>query len=73
VTGVPTERTGMGMPGMGGVMGAPGLSGAGMDVRPNWRMVPRCTLKFEKITGGRKLTCTCCVLLNNTPVCSDCC
>jgi hypothetical protein len=58
MTSVLMERTGTGMPGMG-AMGAPGLSGAGMDVRPNWMMVPRCTFKFEKAQGGMKLTCTC--------------
>jgi hypothetical protein len=59
MTSVLMERAGMGMPGMGAGMGAPGLTGAGMDVRPNWMMVPRCTFKFEKVSGGMKMTCTC--------------
>ncbi len=58
MTSVMMERTGMGMPGMG-AMGAPGMAGAGTEVRPSWMMVPRCTFKFEKVTGGMKLTCTC--------------
>ncbi len=55
------DRTGMGMPGMGmpgmttPAVGAP----TGMPVGPNYLMVPRCTLKMEKCTGGMKITCTC--------------
>ena len=55
------ERTGMGMPGLGlpgmapPAMGAP----ATMPVGTNWLMVPRCAVKFEKYTGGMKITCTC--------------
>lgn len=53
------ERTGMGvqgmtMPGMGTpTMGSP----TGMPA--NWMMVPRCTMKVEKCTGGMKITCSC--------------
>jgi hypothetical protein len=47
-----TERTGMGMPGM-----AP--AGMGMPMGTNMMMVPRCTIKFEKCTGGMKLSCSC--------------
>jgi hypothetical protein len=54
------ERTGMGMqgmgmPGMGTTMGSP----TGMPSTANWMMVPRCTLKMEKCTGGMKITCSC--------------
>jgi hypothetical protein len=55
------ERTGMGMPGAG----APGMSPGGVGVSypattgNNWLMVPRCALKFEKCTGGMKITCSC--------------
>jgi hypothetical protein len=48
------ERTGVGYPGtspMGGPSGVPAVS--------NWMMVPRCTFKFEKCTGGMKITCSC--------------
>ncbi|HEV3256695.1 MAG TPA: hypothetical protein VG013_07450 [Gemmataceae bacterium] len=53
------ERTGMGMQGMGmpgagtPTIGAP----AGMQPATNWMMVPRCTVKMEKHTGGMKITC----------------
>src|SRR5438105_12040443 len=54
-----TERTGMGMPGMG----VPGMGTAGtptgMPAGTNWLMVPRCTFKVEKCTGGMKITCSC--------------
>jgi hypothetical protein len=62
------ERTGMGMPGMG----VPGMSPAGMGTAagaptsPNYVMVPRCTMKFEKCSGGMKITCTC----DDTMACS---
>lgn len=55
------ERTGMTLPGMGvpGVgtptMGAP----TGTSTGTNWLMVPRSTLKFEKCTGGMKISCVC--------------
>jgi hypothetical protein len=54
------ERTGMGMPGVGvpGV-GTPGMGVSSTPTTSNWLMVPRCTFKFEKCTGGMKLTCTC--------------
>jgi len=53
------ERTGMAMPGMG----VPGLgtptvgTPTGVPVGTNWMMVPRCTFKVEKCTGGVKFTC----------------
>jgi hypothetical protein len=54
------DRTGMGMPGVG-VPGM-GTTGVGMPTTPtgpNWLMVPRCSLKFEKCTGGMKVTAVC--------------
>ena len=55
------ERTGMGMPGMGvPAMGAPTMGGpAAGTTSPNYVMVPRCTMKFEKCQGGMKVTCVC--------------
>jgi hypothetical protein len=47
--------TGMGMAGPTGMMGAPAGTTAGM----NMTMVPRCTMAFEKCTGGMKITCKC--------------
>jgi hypothetical protein len=50
------ERTGMGMPGMSTpTMGGP----TGAMTAPGYVMVPRCTLKYEKCTGGMKIYCTC--------------
>jgi hypothetical protein len=46
---------GMGMAGPTGMMGTPSGSTAGM----NMMMVPRCTMTFEKCTGGMKVTCKC--------------
>lgn len=62
------ERSGMGMPGMGVPgMGAPGMGTVtGAPTSPNYVMVPRCTMKFEKCTGGMKLTCAC----DDTMACS---
>src|SRR5712672_2428430 len=53
------ERTGTAVPGMGypsygtPTVGAP----TGMTTGTNWMMVPRCTFKVEKCTGGFKMTC----------------
>ena len=50
------DRTGMAVPGMGAVTGMPSVApmpGGSMV------MVPRCTFKFEKVTGGMCLTCHC--------------
>src|SRR5262249_39065367 len=80
------ERTGMGMqgmsvPGMGTpTMGAP----TGMPAVTNWMMVPGCTVKMEKCTGGMKITCSCedkmaCSMVQNLctmlagGMCSCCC
>jgi hypothetical protein len=53
------DRTGMGVQGVAGVptpgVGVPTVSPTG----PNWMMVPRCTFKFEKCSGGMKVTCVC--------------
>ena len=55
------ERAGMGMQGMGmPAMGAPAVGApAGMPAAANWMMVPRCTMKMEKCSGGMKITCSC--------------
>ena len=55
------ERPGTTVPGMGypnygmPTVGAP----TGMTTGTNWMMVPRCTFKVEKTTGGCKITCVC--------------
>jgi hypothetical protein len=55
------ERAGLGMPGMGmpgmgaSTMGAP----SGVTPASGYLMVPRCTMKFEKIAGGMKIVCVC--------------
>ena len=57
------ERAGMGMaslstPAMGpGMM--PSTGAMPMPTGMNMMMVPRCTMKMEKCTGGMKITCTC--------------
>ncbi len=48
------SMTGMGTAGMSTPMGATGAMPTA-----NWMMVPRCTIKMEKCTGGMKMTCTC--------------
>ena len=59
MTGMMMERTGMGMQGMSTPgMGTPTM-GSPMPATANWMMVPRCTFKFEKCTGGMKITCVC--------------
>jgi hypothetical protein len=60
-TAVMMERTGMGMPGMTlPGMGTPTMgTPTGTMPGTNFMMVPRCTLKFEKCTGGMKITCSC--------------
>ena len=49
------SMTGMGATGMGTPMGTTGS----MPSTTNWMMVPRCTIKMEKCTGGMKMTCSC--------------
>ena len=55
------DRTGMGMPGMAMPGMAPSgmATPTGMPVGPNYLMVPRCTMKFEKCQGGMKIHCVC--------------
>jgi hypothetical protein len=51
------DRNGVGMAGMGtGMTPATAVTGPMM---PNLMMVPRCSMKVEKCTGGMKITCTC--------------
>ena len=80
------ERSGVGMPAMGypGV-GTPTMgSPTGAPAVTNWLMVPRCTVKVEKCTGGLKITCSCddkmaCSMVQNLctmlqgGMCSCCC
>jgi hypothetical protein len=55
------ERTGIGLPGVG----VPGLgtptvgTPTGLPTGTNWTVVPRCTVKVEKCTGGLKIHCSC--------------
>ena len=49
------ERTTAGMPGMmGGGMPMPGTT----PIASGMVMVPRCTIKMEKMAGGMRMTCT---------------
>src|SRR5712691_5948169 len=58
-TAMMMERTGMAMPGMS-TSGMPGMgTPATMPTTSNWMMVPRCTFKVEKCTGGMKINCIC--------------
>ena len=80
------ERSGVGMPAMGypGV-GTPTMgSPTGTPAVTNWLMVPRCTVKVEKCTGGLKIHCSCddqmaCSMVQNLctmlagGMCSCCC
>jgi hypothetical protein len=70
----------MGMPGMGPMAGMPGT----IPMAPGAMMIPRCGLRFEKCTGGMKITCSCddavaCGMLQNlctmmqNGLCSCCC
>ena len=55
-----TERAGMAMPGMAMPgMGMSGMTAPATMPPAGWMMVPRCTYKFEKCTGGMKITCAC--------------
>jgi hypothetical protein len=56
-TGMNANTPAMGMPGM-------------PSMAPNMVMVPRCTMKIEKCTGGMKITCMCddptaCAMMQN--------
>lgn len=66
------ERTGVvNMPGMTTGMGPAGVPGSTtMPTGVNWMMVPRCTFKVEKCSGGMKINCVCddkmaCSMLQN--------
>jgi len=50
------ERTAMGMPNT--TVGGTALGGTGGVMAPNLLMVPRCTVKMERCTGGLTITCT---------------
>ena len=80
------ERTGTAVPGMGyPTYGTPTVgTPTGMTTGTNWMMVPRCTFKVEKCTGGFKMTCVCddkmaCSMVQNLctmlagGMCSCCC
>jgi hypothetical protein len=79
------DRTGMGMPGMGMPgMGSSPMGGTTAPMMPNMLMVPRCTMKMEKCTGGMKIVCSCddpmaCSMMQNLcmmlqgGMCSLCC
>ncbi len=61
------ERPMNGMTGMGT---SPMMPGTATPMSPNMVMVPRCTMKMEKCTGGMKVTCTCtdpasCAMMQN--------
>jgi hypothetical protein len=49
------ERTAMGMSGMTG--GMPGMTMPATMAPSTMMMVPRCTMKVEKVQGGMKMTC----------------
>lgn len=55
------ERTGTMYPGMGvPSYGTPPMAApTGMSAGMSWMMVPRCTFKVEKCTGGFRITCSC--------------
>jgi hypothetical protein len=64
MTNMMMERTAMNMPAMGTPGAAPMTQGA------QWLMIPRCTMKMEKCTGGMKIACTCddkaaCTMMQN--------
>lgn len=66
MTNMMVERTAMNMPAMGSPAGMP----ASVPTGGQWLMVPRCTMKMEKCTGGMKITCTCddkaaCTMMQN--------
>jgi hypothetical protein len=85
-TAMMMDRMGMGMPGMGMPgMGTPAMGApTAMPTATNYMMVPRCTFKMEKCTGGMKITCSCddkaaCSMVQNLctmlagGMCSCCC
>src|SRR3954454_21093861 len=84
MTNVMMERGMMGMPGMNPMMGSASMTGATGAMTPNVIMVPRCTIKVEKMTGGMKIMCSCsdaaaCAMMQNLcqmlagSMCTACC
>jgi len=61
----------MGMMGMGGATGM-GQGMPGVMAPPGMMMVPKCTFKMEKVTGGMKITCSCSDTMATTTVQSLC-
>ena len=66
------ERMGVGYPGMGmpGYTTPTPSAPTGVPATPSYLMVPRCTLKFEKCSGGMKVHCstddkTACSMMQN--------
>ncbi len=60
MTGMMTERAGMGMPGMGvGAAGAPMMGAPAAATAASWMMVPRGAIKMARCQGGMKITCAC--------------
>jgi hypothetical protein len=55
------ERTALGLPGVGvpGMGATPYGTPTTTPTSGGYVMVPRCTLKFEKCTGGMKIICAC--------------
>ena len=54
------ERTTTGLPGMGMPgLGSPMTTPTGMAAPANYMMVPRCSIRIEKCTGGCKIHCVC--------------
>ena len=67
MTSMMMERTGMTMPTMGSAGMASPLN---VPTGAQWMMIPRCTMKMEKCTGGLKITCICedkaaCTMMQN--------
>ena len=63
MTNMMMERTSVNMPGMT----SPGMT---TPTGAQWLMIPRCTMKMEKCSGGMKMTCTCddkaaCTMMQN--------
>src|SRR5215212_9800465 len=78
------ERSMMGMPGMTNPGMGTTMAGTAGAMTPNMVMVPRCTMKVEKVSGGMKVTCICddataCSMMQNLcqmlagSMCSMCC
>ena len=67
MTSMMMERSAMAMP----AMGASGMTAPmSMPTGAQWLMIPRCTMKIEKCSGGLKIVCTCedkaaCTMMQN--------